>query len=179
MVSRWIVLASAKSWLTKLHRCYNPITIDSILLLLCSISNILPSDSSVEQIDLMCIFFTIDNNIYDFTVPDWPWERVNRNRRIWQVSILCEFGKPMLQTLGAGGSLANHVRQICLRFTGQLWIWVKAEVALWSFPMWEKDFFLPAGRALRVRPADGDYFAFSASVCTCIIISTAASANWH
>lgn len=55
----------------------------------------------------MCIFFTIDNNIYDFTVSDW--ERVNRNRRIWQVSILCEFGKPMLQTLGAGGSLANHV----------------------------------------------------------------------
>lgn len=42
-----------------------------------------PHDSSVEQIDLMCIFFTIDNNIYDFTVSEW--ERVNRNRRIWQV----------------------------------------------------------------------------------------------
>lgn len=27
---------------------------------------------------------------------------MNRNRRIWQVSMLCEFGKPMLQTLGAG-----------------------------------------------------------------------------
>lgn len=134
-----------------------------------------PHDSSVEQIDLMCIFFTIDNNIYDFTVSEW--ERVNRNRRIWQVSILCEFGKPMLQTLGAGGSLANHVRQICLRFTGQLWIWVQAEVYCVMIISYVGKGFLPAGRALRVRPAD--YFAFSASVCICIIISMAASANWH
>jgi len=53
----------------------------------------------------------------------------------------------MLQTLGAGGSLANTSGKFVYGSLGSYeYGYRRKYIALWSFPMWEKDFYQPAAR---------------------------------